>query len=99
MSENHSNSEEPAVVGIAWYRPEQWARLRALSTDPEALEDTFEEWVRLAEEKMEGLLQSGIMAKRISIDVEELNAWCIAQHLPMNGEARARFVAEKAAKL
>ncbi len=36
-------------VGIAWYRPEQWARLLEISEDRDDLETTWEEWRREVE--------------------------------------------------
>jgi len=37
------------VTGIAWYRPEQWERLREVSEDVENLEETYEAWLETAE--------------------------------------------------
>ena len=35
-------SQNKMVVGFAWYRPEQWQRVRDISTDADSLEDSYE---------------------------------------------------------
>ena len=32
-------------VGVAWYREDQWNRLRALATDRDKLANTYAEWL------------------------------------------------------
>ncbi len=36
------------VVGMAWYRREQWPMLRAVSADADKLEESYDEWVEYA---------------------------------------------------
>ncbi|MGB7624899.1 MAG: hypothetical protein WBN92_21335 [Terriglobia bacterium] len=69
--------------------------MRELAGDPEVLENTYEEWVQMAEEKMGELLKAGIEAWKIPVDVEELQRWCESKGLPLDGYARAKFVAQK----
>jgi hypothetical protein len=42
-----NESKQKLVVGFASYRPAQWQRVRDISSDADALEDTYEEWLRL----------------------------------------------------
>lgn len=95
MSKDYRDNEEEKNIGVAWYRPEQWERLRELAVDPEVIENTYEEWAHMAEEKIGALLRAGIEVWKIPVDVEELRAWCEKQGLPLNGYARAKFVAQK----
>ena len=83
------------IVGIAWYRPEQWSMLRALSSDPEVLETTHAEWLSVVTKTMEDLRQQGILVKKIDVDVQELGAWCQSHDRVMDGGARATYVTEK----
>jgi hypothetical protein len=83
------------AIGIAWYRPEQWSMLRALSSDPEVLERTHAEWLAGVAKTMEALRQQGISVKKIDIDVQELSAWCQSRDRVMDGDARATYVTEK----
>jgi len=83
-----------AVIGVAWYRPEQWDRLLQIAADREVLEDTFEEWKVIAEESLKKFAR-GYHLRKVDIDVEELLGWCNAHNRPVDGAARSEFAAEK----
>ena len=93
--EKKSNRYENTVVGIAWYRPEQWQRLREISVDREDLEDTYREWVRNTERAIRELNRNGLQCVKVAVEVKELLNWCQNLNIPVNGEARSRFVSEK----
>jgi hypothetical protein len=80
------------VVGIGWYRREQWALLKAESADAAALEDTYEEWLQGAERIVRDLASHGVTAERVDIDVTSLVAWCHEHGRRVDGAARADFV-------
>ena len=80
-------------LGLAWYTPEQWSRLRDLSTDKARLEDTYEEWRSFAEKAEADLLAEGVQVQRVPVDVDALATWCTQNRHPIDGEARAEFVA------
>jgi hypothetical protein len=82
------------VTGCAWYRAEQWERLREISADRDKLEESYEEWVTRAEESLQEMRGVGIDAEKVLIDVEKLLAWCQAQGCDVDGEARAQYAAE-----
>jgi hypothetical protein len=82
------------VTGCAWYRAEQWERLREISADRDKLEQTFGEWVTNAEESLQEMRKAGVYAEKVEIDVEELLAWCRAQDREVNGGARSQYAAE-----
>jgi hypothetical protein len=37
--------ENAAMLGVAWYRPEECSRLLEIAADRDGLEDTYEEWL------------------------------------------------------
>ena len=78
--------------GFAWYRPEQWSRLREVSADCEELEETFAEWEALAEQTLRSLRAQGMNVDKVMIDVEELLVWCKDRGLPVNASARSHYV-------
>jgi hypothetical protein len=82
------------VVGCAWYRAEQWDRLREISVDRDKLEKTHAEWVASAEESLRGMRKVGMRVEKVEVDVEELLAWCEARQLDVDGGARAKYAAE-----
>lgn len=79
-------------IGVAWYRREQWDRLLQIASDRDELEDTYDEWVTMAERRLKELGQHGYMLRKVDIDVEELLSWCNSQNRPVDGAARTEFV-------
>jgi hypothetical protein len=92
---NRSEPGQPSVVGIAWYRREQWNRLREISSDRDDLEETYDEWVGDAVKALENLHAAGIDPVKVPVDTEELVEWCRGKERPVNGQSRSSFVAEK----
>lgn len=89
----HASSN--VVTGIAWYRPAQWARLRQLAADPDVLEETYAQWLVLAEQAVSDMRAHGINAQTVDIDVEELLIWCQATGHQLDQKARAAFASIK----
>lgn len=80
------------VVAVAWYKPEQWDRLREASEDRDKLESTYEEWHKSAKKSLVKLAASGVRPVRVTIDVEELVKWCQDHDKKVDAESRAEFV-------
>ena len=90
-----TTDETQIVTGVAWYRPEQWQRLRDVSEDVENLEETYDAWLHTAERMLRDGIPADVVVEKIDIDVEEVLAWCNERGLPMNGRSRSEFVAER----
>ena len=88
-------ADSKMVTGLAWYRPEQWARLREISEDVENLDDTYEEWRQKAEQVLRDSIPADVTLEKVDIDVEEVLAWCNVLGLPMNAQSRARYVSDR----
>ena len=84
-----------AVIGVAWYRLEQWDHLLQIAADREVLEDTYEEWKVTAEESLKKFAMPGYHLRKVDIDVEELLGWCNVHNRPVDGAARSEFAADK----
>jgi len=98
----YSSKKDPeiaAILGIAWYKGEEWSHLLEISADRDELEDTHEEWLHNAEIRLHEMAEKGINAVRVYINVDELHDWCIVQGRPLDGSARAVFTAEKLRQL
>ena len=81
------------VAGIAWFRADQWQLLRSLSIDANELEKTYEEWVAIAEKAIEDLARQGVFARKVDVDVNDLQVWCSARKQPLDSSARAQYAA------
>jgi hypothetical protein len=86
--------EAEAVAGCAWYRAEQWERLREISVDRHRLAETYEKWLINAEKGLQQMQEVGMSAEKVEVDVEELLAWCRAHDRDVDGAARAAYAAE-----
>ena len=93
-----TGSQNTIVIALAWYRREQWARLREVSADRADLEDTWEEWVRLSEKGLASAQARGLRVEKVQCDVDELVAWCKEKRQPIDGSARSAFAVEKLRK-
>ncbi len=95
MVKRQPSSQSPTPVGVAWYQPDQWQKLLAVSVDKDKLEETYEEWMQEAERVIQELRRQGLHIVKVDVSVEELVAWCRKKKIPMNGEARSMYVAHK----
>jgi hypothetical protein len=86
---------ENLVLGVAWYSEEQWARVKASAVDPELLEATYPEWVRMAEYALKDIRRGMGNPIKIHIDAGELAAWCLVHGKPNDSSARAEFASKK----
>lgn len=83
------------VTGIAWYRAEQWERLREVSEEVDNLEDTHGAWLQTAERMIRDGILAYVSFEKVDLDVEDVLTWCNARGLAMNAEARSRYVSER----
>jgi hypothetical protein len=88
-------AEREVVLGVAWFRPDQWQLLRSVAADTDILEPTHAEWEKLARKTIKELATQGILARKVDVDVERLQAWCVAQKRPLDASARAAYATER----
>lgn len=88
-------TETNAVTGVAWYRREDWSRLREIASDRANLDDSYEAWLAGAQKTLLELAVAGVAARRVNVDVEALVRRCRAERRPVDSAARAAFVADQ----
>jgi trans-aconitate methyltransferase len=86
------------VLGIGFYRREQWPLLLETAADSQLLEKTYDDWMAVLDASIEKIRANGLEPELVDVDVEELLAFCKEQKLPNNSASRARFIAELALK-
>ena len=89
------DGSQEVFVGIAWFRPEQWELLREVAADPDILEATHGEWEKLARQAINDFAKLGILARRVDVDVQRLQAWCADHQRPLDASARAAYATER----
>ena len=80
------------IMGVSWYRPEQWERLREISEDKATFDTSYEESLVEWEKKIQDLEAQGMRPIKVEVDVEALLTWCTTQGLPVTPETRTRFM-------
>jgi hypothetical protein len=80
---------------MAWYRRDQWARLRELAADADRLEEAYEDWLAGAQKTVVQMTAAGVRVRRVEIDLDELVRWCRHEGRPLDSAARAAFAAER----
>ena len=82
------------VVGMAWYRREDWKKLKALFTDAHKLHRTYDEWLKAAETGVKTLTAQGHIVEKVHIDPDEFAGWCAMRGLNIDAKARTQFANE-----
>lgn len=83
------------VVGLAWYRPEDWPRLLQLCPDRDTMHAGHAEWLAEAQRAERATVAGGHTVKRILVGPAELASWCTIRGLTPNAAARAEYVVDK----
>ena len=80
------------LMGVNWYRPEQWERLREIAEDKDNFAMTYEESLVESEQKIQHLEAQGIRPIKVEVDVEALLTLCTTQGLAVTPETRTKFM-------
>jgi hypothetical protein len=86
------------LVGMAWYRREDWNELRRIFTDADILHDTYEKWLYSALKIESTAKRFGHRVERVVIDPATFPDWCRERGLATNAEARTRYATEVAGR-
>lgn len=79
------------TTGVAWYRKEDYPRIREIIRDRD-LPPTHAEWLTQAESEERELQSEGKVVARIVADPEEFFSWCMDKRLTPEWTARSEFV-------
>jgi hypothetical protein len=90
-----SGSDTINITGIAWYRRDQWARLRELAADADRLEEAYEDWLAGAQKTIVQMTATGVRVRRLDIALDDLVRWCRHEGRSLDSAARAAFAAER----
>jgi hypothetical protein len=92
---SRKRTQRGLIVGVAWYTPEQWQRLKLLADDAEALDDTYQDWLKNATDQVRRLKGQGFQVVEVPIDVDEWVAWSQENGKALDGAARSEFTSRK----
>jgi hypothetical protein len=95
QSLSRKRTTQGLIVGVAWYTPEQWDRLKSLAVDAAALDDTYQDWLKNATVNLRRLKQQGYQVVKVPLEINEWVAWCQENDKALDGAARSAFTAQK----
>jgi truncated hemoglobin YjbI len=95
---NNKLNMKDKVVGIGYYRREQWLKLLETAADAHILEKTYDEWLEILDSSMGKIRRYGVEPELIYVDVDELLSFCKKKGLQNNASARSMFIAELSRK-
>lgn len=78
------------VLGVAWYTPEQYERLKSVADDRAQLHDSYFDW---ALEAQDAARRVGATHK-VFLDVDQLCAWCAARGKALDATSRSQYATE-----
>ena len=84
--------EPVKLLGIAWYREDEWGDFKAACVDREVMADSYEAWKRGAERGYQEMSGRGAHVHRVEIHLRDFLRWCEEQGVPANGKARTNYV-------
>ncbi len=84
------------VVGIGFYKREQWQRLRDTASDAHILESSYDDWLDVLDASIAKIQAHGLEPELVEVDVEDLLTFCKKKGLPNTADTRAKFISEKA---
>jgi hypothetical protein len=81
-----------AAIGVTWYRNRaDYDRLMGMFTDRDVLPDTYEEWLKTAQDALSVLTLQGINVVKAYFDPDTFPDWCKANGHKMDADARAEY--------
>jgi hypothetical protein len=81
------------IVGIGWYKKDEWDLLLTNSDDRKNMHDNFDDWEEDTNKRFQELLIAGINVKKIPISVYDLLTWCKENKLKVNRSSKAKYIA------
>lgn len=82
------------LVAIAWYSRDDFYRIRQFEPDGGGLQETFEEWLKGAQQGLLNIANLGLRVERIDVDPDALFAYCRRSKVKCDEKARSAFVFE-----
>jgi hypothetical protein len=81
------------VVGISWFRQQDYPALLRMFDDAHELPRVWKEWLQGAEQMEERTKAAGHAVERVYIDPDTFPDWCRREGVGVNREGRDKFVA------
>lgn len=91
MSARTPSIDDVHVIGIAWYRLEDYPAIKSVMADGHTLPGTYSEWRARAEQVEKQRRRHGQQVVRVYLDPIEFPRWCQARGLNVDADGRREF--------
>lgn len=91
-------AEPQRIYGICWFRREDYAEALKVMSDPEALFDTFDEWLKAARRIEADVIAKGAKVVRVRFDLRSFMLYCMTHNVPPYEQSRANWAAQEVKK-
>jgi hypothetical protein len=78
-------------AGMAWYKEEDYPKLRALFVDGDEFPEFYDEWLDSAEEDEQRAIARGVELVRIAVEPDAFSAWCKLKELCPDAATRKKY--------
>lgn len=81
-------------VGLPWYTPENYERMRKLYTDSYDMPQRYCDWLKRAERIYNDVVSQGVIADKVYIDPDVFVPWCVERGYSIDHSGRVAFCNE-----
>jgi hypothetical protein len=82
----------------AWFRREDYQRIRQIMDDGDRFPADFDEWETRAKGQMEEAKRHGLVITPVTLDPHDFLAFCETENMAPSREARAKFADTRGAE-
>ena len=93
------SSAIPMITGMAWYRQDEWERLKREFDDADRFPTTWWEWRHKADRGIDQLWAQGCIIYPVELSADEIRNFCVSRKVPNTSRTRIRLVNEKLSRL
>ena len=86
------------IIGFCWFRREDYDEARSMMSDPEALFDTFDEWLKAARKIEADVTAKGEKVVRVRFDLGAFLLYCATHGVKPEEQTRAKWAAQEVRK-
>jgi hypothetical protein len=91
--------EQPQrIIGFCWFHRETYDEARSMMADPEALFDTFDEWLKAARKIEAEVTAKGGKVVRVRFDLPAFMLYCASHNVAPYEQSRANWAAQEVKK-
>ena len=83
------------IMGIAWYRAQEWQALKQFCEDRDSMDATYDIWKKGALEAIRQIRSDGNEAVEVDFDLDEFKMWCSANNKRPVAASRSEFAVLK----